>query len=184
MASSDDLATPASVGDQSPVGKSTDFVGEPTSAVDRPRTPTTSHKAEVNGAPRALNGEQNTPLTPSRAVVKQAASAATPRLKKKIPWKGKTVMVSLPKDDERGLPGKQPFPLTAADISGMLRSWQQLGYNIDGFDLYEPTEELDPREYSQSRGPWPDFDEMVREREQRGWRVLLPDLNGKHSGFD
>jgi hypothetical protein len=102
----------------------------------------------------------------------------TPRLKKKVPWKGKSVMVLLPRDEERGQPGKAPIPLNESNVSGMLRSWQQLGYNVDGFDLYEPVARLDPSEQSQSRAAWPDPDELLRERMQRGWRVLLPDLNG------
>ena len=93
-------------------------------------------------------------------------------------------MVLFPRDDERGQPGKSPIPLTEANVSGMLRSWQQLGYGIDGFDLYEPATELEPTEQSQSRGAWPDPDDLVRERKQRGWRVLLPDLNGKRFGFE
>ncbi|KAL2130919.1 hypothetical protein VTI74DRAFT_5788 [Chaetomium olivicolor] len=59
----------------------------------------------------------------------------------------------------------------------MLRSWQQLGYNIDGFDLYEPNEVFTSKAQSQSRGDWPDPDDMIRERRQGGWKVLLPDLN-------
>jgi hypothetical protein len=156
MASSDERATPDYAGDFTPVVKQ----------VERPRTPTIAHDA----AP-------NTSLTPSRAAAKRAA--VTPRLKKKVPWKGKNIMVLLPRDEERGQPGKNPIPLTESNVSGMLRSWQQLGYNVDGFDLYEPVAALDPREQSQSRADWPDPDELARERKQGGWTVLLPDLNGR-----
>ncbi|GAB1312237.1 Myosin class II heavy chain [Madurella fahalii] len=177
MASSDGLATPASVGDYGPVGDLTEAVRESLSRIERPRTPTTDHRAGLNGPAGVSNGEHNLPATPSKAVAKQTLNAATPRIKKKVPWKGKSVLVLLPRDEDRGLPGKRPFPLRESDVTGMLRSWQQLGYNIDGFDLYEPTEEFGPTEKSQSRGAWPDFDDLAREREQRGWKVLLPDLN-------
>jgi hypothetical protein len=159
MASSDERATPDNAADFTPVAK----------PIERPRTP-----------PIHRDDGSNLPLTPSRAVVKRAPTAGTPRLKKKLPWKGKNVMVLLPRDEERGQPGKSPIPLTEANVSGMLRSWQQLGYNIDGFDLYEPAAELNPREQSQSRGAWPDPDDIARERKAGGWRVLLPDLNGTH----
>ncbi|KAK4237838.1 hypothetical protein C8A03DRAFT_15642 [Achaetomium macrosporum] len=152
-------------------------LAKPASTIDRPRTPTTSHDAGSNGVAGVPNGGSGVPLTPSRAVAKKAPTATTPRVKKKVPWKGKSVMVLLPRDEERGLPGKCPIPLTESDVSGMLRSWQQLGYNIDGFDLYEPAAELGASEYSQSRGAWPDPDDMVQERQQGGWKVLLPDLN-------
>ncbi|KAK4124963.1 hypothetical protein N657DRAFT_342561 [Parathielavia appendiculata] len=157
MASSDERATPDNATDFTPVAK----------PVERRRTP-----------PVDRDDGSNLPLTPSRVVVKRAPSATTPRLKKRFTWKGnKTVMVLLPKDEERGQPGKSPLPLTEADVSGMLRSWQQLGYNVDGFDLYEPAAELSPGEHSQSRGDWPDPDDISRERKQGTWRVLLPDLN-------
>lgn len=179
MASSDELATPASLADYGPVGNFTEAVRESLSRIERPRTPTIDHKAGLNGSTGVPNSEHNLPVTPSKAAAKRTPNAATPRIKKKVPWKGKSVLVLLPRDEERGLPGKRPFPLKESDVTGMLRSWRQLGYNIDGFDLYEPTEEFGPTEKSQSRGAWPDFDDLARERERRGWKVLLPDLNGR-----
>ncbi|KAL2261776.1 hypothetical protein VTK26DRAFT_3387 [Humicola hyalothermophila] len=59
----------------------------------------------------------------------------------------------------------------------MLRSWQQLGYSIDGFDLYPPAGDFGPSEQSQSKGAWPDPADLALERKQGGWKVLLPDLN-------
>ncbi|KAH6628563.1 hypothetical protein F5144DRAFT_494713 [Chaetomium tenue] len=163
MASSDDMATPDSIGDFGPFRK----------PMERSHTPTSDRKATgpniASGIPNAV------PLTPPRAVVKR--SAPTPHLKKKIPWKGKNIIVLLPRDNERGQPGKSPVPLTEANVSGMLRSWQQLGYDIDGFDLYEPAAEVEPKEQSQSRGAWPDPEDLVKERKSRDWTVLLPDLN-------
>ncbi|KAL2269524.1 hypothetical protein VTJ83DRAFT_1708 [Remersonia thermophila] len=133
----------------------------------RPRTPSTHRDATLEA-----------PVTPSRAAAKKAPTAATPRVKKKVPWKGKSVMVLLPRDDERGQPGRPPMPLTEKEVEGMLRSWQQLGYNIDGFDMCEPPSEfglsLDP---SQSKGAWPDPEDMAKERQARNWKVLLPDLD-------
>ncbi|KAK3310275.1 uncharacterized protein B0T15DRAFT_386531 [Chaetomium strumarium] len=178
MASPDSSRPP-----QEGAGESTPLAAQLASAMERPRTPTRGRDAGPNGVAGAPNGKSGAPgaphgpLTPSRAVAKKAPTATTPRVKKKVPWKGKSVMVLLPRDEERGLPGKGPIPLTESDVRGMLRSWQQLGYNIDGFDLYEPAAETGPSEYSQSRGAWPDPDDMARERKDGGWRVLLPDLN-------
>lgn len=156
MAAPDDWAMPDYAGDSILAAKT----------FERPRTPTIDRDAKP------------LPPTPSRAAAKRAAAATTPRLKKKVPWKGKSVMVLLPRDDERGQPGRSPMPLTPNNVSGMLRSWQELGYDIDGFDLYEPVAAVDPREQSQSRAAWPDPDDLVSERKQGDWRVLLPDLNG------
>ncbi|KAL1836658.1 hypothetical protein VTJ49DRAFT_4808 [Mycothermus thermophilus] len=133
----------------------------------RPRTPSAHRDAA-----------SEMPVTPSRAVAKKVPIAATPRVKKKVPWKGRSIMVLLPRDDERGRPGRPPIPLSEEEVEGMLRSWQQLGYNIRGFDMYEPPSEfglsMDP---SQSRGAWPDPEDMAKERRDRNWNVLLPDLD-------
>jgi hypothetical protein len=61
----------------------------------------------------------------------------------------------------------------------MLRSWEQLGYSVEGFDLDNPVGEFALGEQSQSRGSWPDFEELARERKEGGWKVVLPDLNGR-----
>ncbi|AEO54854.1 hypothetical protein MYCTH_2297957 [Thermothelomyces thermophilus ATCC 42464] len=167
MASSDDLATPDSVAESNPTAGPT----------QRPHTPTADHNAGPN--PTAASGPDpgpNPPLTPSRAV-KRAATATPPRVKKKIPWKGKSVIVLLPKDEERGQPGKPPIPLTEANVIGMLRSWQELGYDIGGFDLYEPDEDADPRDSSQSKRAWPDPADILQELQERDFKVVLPDLN-------
>ena len=186
MVSSDEWGAPDGVGEHMSVAEPTRGAWESRPSTERPRTPTIDHDAgsRSNGHARATNGEPNIPITPSRSVAKRAANATTPRLKKRVPWKGKTVMVLLPRDEERGLPGKSNLPLKESAVNGMLRSWQQLGYDIDGFDLYPPAGYLSPSEQSQSRGAWPDFDDLARERTQGSWKVLLPDLNGRWFAFE
>ncbi|KAK3330960.1 hypothetical protein B0H66DRAFT_598478 [Apodospora peruviana] len=165
MASSDERATP----DISHDGA--------TPALERPSTPKLSGDAAAKGSPKGSIREPNAPSTPSRGIKWAPNVNTTPRFRKKVPWKGKNIMVHLPKDAERGQPGQAPKPLTEADVNGMLRSWEQLGYNVGGFDLDTPSGFCAPGEYSQSRGAWPDFDEVIRERKAGSWRVLLPDLN-------
>ncbi|KAK0633644.1 hypothetical protein B0T14DRAFT_575870 [Immersiella caudata] len=144
------------------------------SATDRPSTPVTA--GDANGFIGTPKAEATAPLTPSR-IVKRAPLNATPRLKKKVPWKGKNILVSLPRDENRGQLGKGAIPLNEAAVKGMLRSWEELGYSISGFDLDRPAGEFAPGEQSQSRGAWPDFEDLVRERRERNWKILLPDLN-------
>lgn len=103
----------------------------------------------------------------------------TPRLKKKVPWKGKNILILLPRDEERGQPEKGNIPLSETATNNLFRSWEQLGYNIKGFDLDPPVGFSAPGEQSQSRGAWPDFEELVQERKRGNWTVLLPDLNGE-----
>lgn len=101
--------------------------------------------------------------------------SVTPRIKKKVPWKGKNIIVTLPRDDERGLPGQPPIPLRQHEIERMFDSWVELGYNVDGFDL--PAED-DATQESQSREPWPSFEDLAQERIEQDYTVVLPDLNG------
>lgn len=132
------------------------------------------------GRPSSMNGSLQLPATPTKPP--KPATSQTPRFRKKVPWKGRNIMVHLPRDDQRGQDGKGSRPLTASQMEDMLRSWDQLGYNVRGFDL-EPQVDiskalLDPLEnYSQSRNQWPNPDEITRERSKRDYAVLLPDLN-------
>ncbi|KAL7621445.1 hypothetical protein AAE478_008767 [Parahypoxylon ruwenzoriense] len=133
-----------------------------------------SDKPSMNGSiPVAYSQPPATPARPIKPV-----SGRTPRPKKKVPWKGKNIVVCLPWDEERGGPGKAPVPLDASGVAAMLRSWEQLGYNIRGFDLDGSHAPLDPLEYySQSRGEWPNSDDVAHERSQHRYQVTLPDLN-------
>jgi hypothetical protein len=149
-------------------------------AMEAPSTPRRSTETQ--------NGSANKPLpvtpiraTPSRMSLKQAAS--TPPLKKKIPWKGKNILVLLPRDDQRGKPGEAPTPLNGEETSRMLRDWEELGYSVRGFDLQPDahSHRYDIEDHSQSREGWPDFDDVAKERAERRFKVTLPDLNGKIS---
>jgi hypothetical protein len=61
----------------------------------------------------------------------------------------------------------------------MLKEWEQLGYDTRGFDLDTPRGFAEVGEYSQSRGAWPDLEDLSKEWDQRTFKVLLPDLNGE-----
>lgn len=100
------------------------------------------------------------------------------RSKKKVPWKGKNILVLLPVDGERGQPGKAPMPLSQAESQKMWESWDELGYNTRGFDLNHDNSQ-EECESSQSKAFWPNHGEMAREHRDRKFTVTLPDLNGK-----
>ncbi|OTA62805.1 hypothetical protein K449DRAFT_433719 [Hypoxylon sp. EC38] len=142
-------------------------------AAARADTPKSDQPSSNGSIPVASTEPPATPVKPVKAV-----AGHTPRPKKKVPWKGKNILVCLPWDEERGQPGKAPIPLNAAEVTAMLRSWEELGYNVRGFDLEGHNASLDSIEnYSQSRGQWPDEDDMVTERSQHKYQVTLPDLN-------
>ncbi|RYP70784.1 hypothetical protein DL769_004847 [Monosporascus sp. CRB-8-3] len=149
---------------------------------------TTSRRdSPVGTDEKRINGSGRPPGTPANATERPATppkliktvTAQTPRLKKKVPWKGKTIVILLPRDEERGQPGKAPIPLTEERITAMLHSWEQLGYDIRGFDLDGGRSSPDALEdYSQSRELWPNLEDMVQEHTRRNFKVTLPDLNG------
>jgi hypothetical protein len=143
---------------------STPQIGSRASSIpkDDPRTPSTPQNISRKALPK-------TPI-------------ATPRLKKKVPWRGKNIMVLLPRDEERGLPGNAPKPLCQDEIEKMFDSWKELGYNIEGFDLLVEGQ-APGTDDSQSREDWPLFDDVEEERSAQTYKVMLPDLNGTFNFF-
>lgn len=145
-------------------------LSEAATRTDTPR----SDQLSANGS--VTTGFHEPPATPAKPA--KVVTGRTPRPKKKVPWKGKNILVCLPWDEERGQPGKGPIPLGATEVKSMLRSWEELGYNIRGFDLEGAHAPLDPLDtYSQSRGEWPDSEDVTHERSQHQYQVTLPDLN-------
>ncbi|KAK7917151.1 hypothetical protein PG985_010759 [Apiospora marii] len=136
-------------------------------------TPKLDRMASVNGSLR----DSQLPATPSKPV--KPAGAHTPRFRKKVPWKGKSIVVHIPRDNERWQGGSKGLKsLSSSDIEAMYKSWEELGYNTQGFDLDAPRGNLDPLETSsQSRNEWPNLGDIARERSQRKYQVTLPDLN-------
>lgn len=133
-----------------------------------------------DGSVRKENTDAKPPVTPTRAETKKE-SAPTPRIKKRVPWRGKNIMVLLPKEDDRGRFGAKPNPLREYEVANMFREWQELGYNIRGFDLDEPTaySALPVEHYSRSRDEWPDVEDARREWAERNFKVTLPDIDGE-----
>ncbi|ROT37605.1 hypothetical protein SODALDRAFT_201001 [Sodiomyces alkalinus F11] len=141
----------------------------PTPAQENPAPPETPTK------PAAASQEPKVPITPAKVTFKEPAR--TPRARKKVPWKGKNIVVLLPRDEERGEPGKAPIPLTAEETERMFRSWEELGYGISGFDLEDTGFSLSTDNYAQSRTSWPSAEDMTMERSNREYQITLPDLN-------
>lgn len=145
---------------------------------DRPVTPTTGSNVGTTGAGKTT---AKVPVTPTKAETKRE-SAPTPRVKKRVPWRGRNIMVLLPKEDEIGRFPKRPSPLKEHAVANMFREWEELGYNIRGFDLDEPTaySALPVEQYSKTRDEWPANDDMRREWDERKFKVALPDMDGEY----
>lgn len=131
--------------------------------------------------------ESKAPVTPTQEAAKKEPSH-TPRVKKRVPWRGKSIMVLLPKDDDWGRPGGRPSLLREHQVANMFREWEELGYDTRGFDLNEPSgpdehSALPVEHYSRSRDEWPDVEEIKKEWAERKLKVTLPDIDGKFSRF-
>lgn len=129
----------------------------------------------------------NDPTTPTKDAAKKELSR-TPRVKKRVPWRGKNIMVLLPKDDDWGRPGGRPSLMKEHQVANMFRDWEELGYDTRGFDLNEPSgpdehSALPIEHYSRSRDEWPDVEETIRERADRKFKVALPDIDGRFLMF-
>lgn len=115
----------------------------------------------------------------SRATVAEKDTAVAPLLKKKVLWKGKNIIVSLPMDDERGQKGKAPTPMTERDVNAMIKEWEQLGYDTTGFNLGPEFSDSQEGSQGQSRSPWPLAQDMHVERQKQTYNVNIPNRKGK-----
>ncbi|KAG6010447.1 hypothetical protein E4U21_006448 [Claviceps maximensis] len=147
--------------------------------------PSSSAPTQIEAAPKqvddsgSITSQVKQPVTPLKGKDKPLPKepAVTPRIKKKVPWKGKNIIILVPRDDERGLPGGAPTPLLTEEVEKMYASWKELGYNVDGFDLFVEACQSPGTADSQSRSGWPTADDMAQERTADSFKVVLPDLN-------
>lgn len=150
----------------------------------RPTTPKAASDSKP-GLAEAQMTESKAPVTPTKEATKKEPSH-TPRVKKRVPWRGRNIMVLLPKDDDWGRPGGRPSLMKEHQVANMFREWEELGYDTRGFDLNEPSgpdehSALPIEHYSRSRDEWPDVEETKREWAERKFKVALPDIGGKFS---
>ncbi|KAK5074316.1 hypothetical protein LTR64_006539 [Lithohypha guttulata] len=94
------------------------------------------------------------------------------RLKKKVPWKGKSCLIAMPPTDrdEAGLP---PI-LTAQEKQERLQKWIDAGYPVHGFTLDSWSLSVSETG-SASRSTFPDPIDMEHERRNNPASVQIPD---------
>ncbi|TVY67395.1 hypothetical protein LSUE1_G009617 [Lachnellula suecica] len=160
----------------SPRPSMSDTMGNAASAGER--EPPFESPSDENPPPPPPKEEWSAASLPAPSVkIAPAPSPAPgpPRLKKKVPWKGKNIMVLLPWDDERGEKGKAPTPMTEKDVEAMLEQWEQQGYNTSGFNLGEDENVSGDADKGQSCSVWPQMLDIQEERQHRSFRVNIPD---------
>ncbi|KAG9234087.1 hypothetical protein BJ875DRAFT_424579 [Amylocarpus encephaloides] len=113
--------------------------------------------------------------SPSGSFLAPSPASGPPRQKKKVLWKGKNITVLLPWD-ERGLNGKAPPPMQQKEVEEMLKNWEDQGYDTTGFNLeYAGIDNGELGAQGQSCGVWPVLSDIVEERQQRSFKVKIPD---------
>ena len=126
--------------------------------------------------------EPSLPTVPEQHAAPAPAPPFPSRLqqfKKKVPWRGKNITISLPRDDERGQKNKAPIPMTKKDVEARLKEWHQQGYYTAGFNFDQSHKTDDETAERQTRSLWPQVIDVNQERQQRSFRVRIPDQCGK-----
>ncbi|KAL8944076.1 MAG: hypothetical protein Q9216_000667 [Gyalolechia sp. 2 TL-2023] len=109
---------------------------------------------------------------------KRLSSSIVPspqRVRKRIPWRGKTCIISLPTPPDTEL---QPLCyLTRREVDERLHKWQTLGYSTGESELEAISNHTFNKSdlQTQTRPPFPDFADILAEREKRPYRAKIPD---------
>ncbi|KAI9845309.1 MAG: hypothetical protein M1837_004931 [Sclerophora amabilis] len=124
--------------------------------------------------PEPSQQESNLSTVPSRPTHRRAPTMSSSR--KRVLWRGKNCVISLPVDDQRGKPGAAPVVLTPPQVKERLKSWEDLGLDTRGFGYWNQRAVVNGSEgQGQSRSVYPDPDEVKSEGQARKPVVSIPD---------
>ncbi|KAE8145340.1 hypothetical protein BDV25DRAFT_144744 [Aspergillus avenaceus] len=116
----------------------------------------------------------NSELKPVRTSVQDKPTPTpTPRLKKKIAWRGKTCLIALPLEDKRGSEESGYRLLSVKDVEQRLKNWEEQGYDVRGFGVRAP-EDLGMELGGLSRPSYPDPTDMDEEWQAKEYSVSFP----------
>ncbi|KAI7365162.1 hypothetical protein KC354_g5100 [Hortaea werneckii] len=128
----------------------------------------------TDGVPQVREPHQSEPPSNANPTPRVADSTRLepPRLKKRLSWRGKTCIVQIPSLDFHAL--GLPVPMNRDEVQQRIKSFEDAGYNTQGFDLSSdhPSEDL-----GHARPIYPDETETQAFANQNPPKVLLPDLN-------
>lgn len=94
-----------------------------------------------------------------------------PRLRKRVSWRGKNIVIAIPRIDfaAAGI----PQPMSKAEVQERLQQFEDAGHNVLGYDLTYEEASNDP---AQVRAIFPDETEARQMPSREDYKVLLPDL--------
>ncbi|KAG7004347.1 hypothetical protein G7Y79_00026g059310 [Physcia stellaris] len=114
---------------------------------------------------------ESPPKTPSTSI----SDPPSQRPKKRVPWRNKTCIISIPLIDSTEDPHQIAY-LKPEDVSQRLRRWQEQGYDVTGFVLASDAEDSGHAAYEgQSRAIYPDPVDEALDRSTDAYRVSIPD---------
>ncbi|SMQ47030.1 unnamed protein product [Zymoseptoria tritici ST99CH_3D7] len=103
----------------------------------------------------------------------QGLEAPRPRLKTRVSWRGRNIVIAIPRHDYAAAGAERP--MSREEIAARLQHFEQAGYDTSGFDLEQ--------DVTQSQGPaqvrsiFPDEAETRQIWDQDKPKVVLPDLD-------
>ncbi|KAL4976348.1 hypothetical protein BDW66DRAFT_151105 [Aspergillus desertorum] len=96
------------------------------------------------------------------------------RQKKKIPWRGKGCVIDLPLYDKRGTEESGYRLLTAEDVRRGLQQWEELGYDVRGFNVSAPEDPFNFELGGASRPLYPEESDIQDEQKSGSYTVSFP----------
>ncbi|KAL4924412.1 putative myosin class II heavy chain (MHC) [Aspergillus undulatus] len=96
------------------------------------------------------------------------------RQRKKIAWRGKGCFIELPPYDIRGTPESGYRLLTPEDVKRGLEQWEELGYDVQGFNVGAPEDPYNLELGGASRPPYPDTVDLQDEVKPGNCTVSFP----------
>jgi len=116
------------------------------------------------------------PEISSQSVRPPSSDGAFQRPKKRVQWRNKWCTIALPINRELGKKTSRDSYLGREDVARRLQRWEGQGYDTKGFLLAPPySDSLACSAEGQSRAVHPEPEEESRERNERNFRVSIPD---------
>lgn len=127
----------------------------------------TIRAAELAGVPASL-----LPGPPPPPPTSSAPKLAPPPLKKRVSWRGRNIVIAIPRLDYQAAGLAEP--MRNEDIAWRLQKFEDEGYDITGYDLAE--EQSSHHGPAQVKDIYPDEREARTPRSKDDIKVMLPDL--------
>lgn len=128
---------------------------------------------EAPGLNNVATAAESSPDTIISSAVTQQSS---PKARKRVLWRGKACIISLPSSDGRWSQNGYINLLKSKDVQDRLKMWESQGYDTKGFILSSASEELlSILSGGQSRDVYPDPADEEKERAYKNYRVNIPD---------